>query len=251
MGCSPILLEGMDLAYTGMQRYAEGVLPSSHMQASELRQQKKAPERLLKRKDIYGRYVSTLVKWVMESECIAAYAGAHPATRFVNVTQGGIGFPGIPNRSLSEVMEKELGPPLDLRALIHAEIQQLKIPPLKEKIEREMKSVGESLLRLNGIALDMIEELERVQSLPSQEPLPTGKMALLEMDFQEEKAFECLFLAVGPALDKLLFRAFSISSDISAEEKYRLLIESKIAKWKQWKGMIESEVAIFQQFGNL
>jgi hypothetical protein len=251
MGCTPILLAGVDLAYTGMQRYAEGILPSSQVQTSELRQQKKALDRLLKRKDIHGHYVPTLVKWVMESECIAAYARSQPTTRFINVSQGGIGFPGMANIPLTQVIESELTQPLDLRALVHAEIQQLKMPPLKEKIEHEMKSVGESLLRLNNIATEMLRELERVRSLPTQGSLPTGKMTILEIDFQEEKAFECLFPTLGPALDKLLSRAFFISPHSPEEEKHHLLIESKIAKWKHWKEMIESEIAVFQHYGNL
>ncbi len=253
MGCNPILLSGIDLAYTGMQRYADGIMPSSSVQLNQLRQQTKAPERMLKRKDIHGHYVHTLVKWVMESDCIASYAKAHPQTRFINVSTGGIGFPDIPNCPLDEVMQNELDLSFDLRAYIHAEIQHLKLPPLKEKLRLEMKSVEESLIRLGVIADQLIEELERVQALgpSSTTPLPTGKMAILEIDFQEEKAFECLFPTLGPALDKLLTRAFLLSSHPTEEEKRSSYLKSKIAKWKQWKEMIDSELAVFQKYGNL
>jgi hypothetical protein len=253
MGCNPILLDGIDLAYTGMQRYAAGVLPSSHVHVSEMRQQTKAPERLLKRKDIHGHYVHTLVKWVMESECIASFAKAHPETRFINVAHGGIGFPNIPNTPLAEASEKHLSQTLDLRALVHAEIQHLKMPHLKEKLAIEMKEVGESLIRLGSIAQAMIEELERVQDLAvfGKVALPTGKMAILEIDFQEEKAFECLFPILGPALDKLLARAFYSSPHSAEEDQSRLLIDSKIAKWKQWKEMIDSEIAVFHEHADL
>jgi hypothetical protein len=253
MGCNPILLDGIDLSYTGMQRYADGILASSQMQIDQMRKKKKALERLLKRKDIHGHYVHTLVKWVMESDCIASYAKAHPKTRFINVCKGGIGFLGIPNVPLAEAVDKELQLTLDLRSLVHAEIQQLKMPLLEEKIEHQMRSVGESLLRLRVIAEEMIEELERVHSLPflSSLSLSTGRMTILEIDFQEEKAFECLFINLGPSLDKLLSRAFFTAPESSEEEKRRLLIESKIAKWKQWKAMIDSEIAIFQEHGNL
>jgi hypothetical protein len=253
MGCNPILLDGIDLAYTGMQRYAAGVLPSSHVQVSEMRKQRQASERLLKRKNIHGHYVHTLVKWVMESECIASFAKAHPETRFVNVSEGGIGFPGIPNVSLIELCKKELIQTLDLRALVHSTIQGLKMPHLKEKIAIEMKEVGESLIRLGSIAQAMIDELERVRDLIpfGTVALPTGKMAILEIDFQEEKAFECLFPHLGPALDKLLSRAFYASPYSTDEEQRILLVESKIAKWKQWKEMIDSEIEVFQKYGNL
>lgn len=253
MGCNPILLDGVDLAYTGLQRYAAGVLPSSHVHLAEMRKQRQSSERLLKRKDIHGRYVHTQVKWVMESDCIAAFAKTHPEIRFINVSANGIGFTGIPNASLADLVEKELPYSFDLRALVHAEIQGLKIPHLKEKIEIEMKEVGESLIRLGSIAQEMIEELERIQDkIPfSALFLPTGKMAILEIDFQEEKAFECLFPTLGPALDKLLSREFYASPHSSEEQRQYLLIESKITKWRQWKEMIDSEIAVFYAYGKL
>ncbi len=238
MGCNPILLDGIDLAYTGNQRYAAGILPSSPFFIDD--KPRNAPEQLLRRKDIHGHYVHTLVKWVMESECIDHFAKAHPDIQFINVSKGGIGFPDIPNRSLEEI---DLIQSLDLRALVHTHIQHLRMPQLKEKITIEMKEIEESLIRLSSIAQALIEELERVQDLNI--PLPTGKMTILEIDFQEEKAFECLFPVLGPALDRVLARAFFSSTNSTEEEKRRLFVASKIAKWKQWKEMIDAEIAIF------
>jgi hypothetical protein len=247
MGCSPILLNGIDLAYSEQNRYAEGIMPSSKINLDEKRREKKSPEKLLKRKDIHGHYVHTLVKWVMESDCIAAYAKAHPDTHFVNVSAKGLGFPGIPNVPFSEAIS-QLHSSYDLRALVHAETQKLKLPLSSQRVARELKEVGESLLRLGSIAQAMIEELEKVKDLfPfGQVAFPTGKMTILEIDFQEEKAFQCLFPTVGPALDTLLARAFYVSPQATEEEKRRLCIEYKIAKWRQWKEMIDHEIALFQ-----
>jgi hypothetical protein len=185
----------------------------------------------------------------MESECIADYAKAHPDVRFMNVSQAGLGFPGIPNVSFSEIAFAEQ---FDLRAFVHAEVQKLKIPLSKDKIVREMKEIEESLLRLRSIAEKMIEELERVEELfPfGQVAFPTGKMTILEIDFQEEKAFECLFPTLGPALDKLLARAFYISASCTEEQERRILLECKMAKWRQWKEIIDSEIALFQTQGS-
>lgn len=249
MGCNPIILNGIDLAYAGTKRYADGVMPSSHIDLSEKRSDFKSPERLLKRKDIHGTFVHTLVKWVMESECIAAYAKSHPHVRFLNVSAGGLGFPGIPNLPIDQAA-REFQTTFDLRSLIHAEIQMLKVPLSKEKIIFGMKEIGGSLQRLGSIAEEMIEELERVKERVAfgQVSLPTGKMTILEIDFQEEKAFECLFPTLGPALDKLLSRAFYSSSHSTEEEKRRIAVESKLAKWRHWKEMIDAEIALFQDF---
>ncbi len=249
MGCNPILFNGIDLAYTGMRRYSEGVIPSSNVIFSEMCKIKKAPERTLKRKDIHGHYVHTLVKWVMESECIASYAKQHPNHRFINVSSEGIGFPNIPNAPLIEVIQNELTLPQDLRAQVHAQIQMLQMPPLKEKIEEEMGAIFASLQRLKKIAEQMIEELERVQTHPhlAELTLPTGKMTILEIDFVEEKAFECLFPTLGPALDKLLSRAFFVQPDSTEQQNRCCHIEVKLAKWRRWIEMIDSEIAVFRK----
>ncbi|MBI3237143.1 MAG: motility associated factor glycosyltransferase family protein, partial [Chlamydiales bacterium] len=102
MGCSPILLNGVDLAYTGMKRYAEGIMSTSCVALKDLQKEVRSSERLVKKKGIGGASVHTLVKWVMESSCISSYAKEHPATRFINVSQSGLGFEGIPNISISE-----------------------------------------------------------------------------------------------------------------------------------------------------
>ncbi len=51
---------------------------------------------MLRRKDIHGHYVHTLVKWVMESDCIAAYAKAHPQPASSTSPKEGSASPASP-----------------------------------------------------------------------------------------------------------------------------------------------------------
>ncbi len=234
MGCNPILLNGIDLAYTGMRRYAAGVMPSSSVVETELEQEKKAGERLLERTDISGQKTFTLVKWVMESECIAAFAKAHPEVQFYNVSPGGLGFEGIPNRSLQEVIEQECHETLDLHSLVHGTIQSLKIPLSKEAVAHELQKIKESLQRLLQIAEEMIAEL----TSEKRAIFPSGKMTLLELDFEEEKAYSSLFSHVIPALERLIDRKFpSLQGD--------LLEQKSLAKWQQLQEMIAYELNLF------
>src|SRR5579862_1426292 len=244
MGCNPIILNGIDLAYTGMQRYAHGVMSSSKIYLDEVKQMKKASERLIKRKDIYGNPCHTLVKWVMESECIGAYAKQHRTCRFINATAGGLGFPKIPNQPLSEIMEDHFRESQDLKAALHTLFQNNKMTCRQEEIHKEIKEIAESLSRLHGIAEEILKETHRVQANPSLD-WPTGKMTILEIDFQEEKAFTALFLALGPSLDRLLNRTQYLSPTLSEEEKRRMKLERQRAKWTQFKEMIEKEKEFF------
>ncbi|HEY2811636.1 MAG TPA: 6-hydroxymethylpterin diphosphokinase MptE-like protein [Rhabdochlamydiaceae bacterium] len=246
MGCDPIILNGIDLSYTHMQRYAEGVLPSSKIFLDEIQGTKKASERLLKRKDIFGNPVYTLVKWVMEAECIAAYAKKHPECRFINATSGGLGFAKIPNQSLSEILTTHCTEQRDLSALLHGIFQEKKLSTLSSDVLQAIEKVRESLLRLQGIASQIAQEVERLKSHPTL-AVPSGKLTILEIDFQEEIAFTCLFLVLGPSLERLLNRAYYFSPLLSEEERRRMQLERYSAKWTKWQEMIASEIAFLNR----
>lgn len=250
MGCNPIILNGIDLAYTGMQRYAEGVLPSSKIFFDEVKKTKKASDRLIKKKDIFGNPAYTLVKWIMESECISAYAKQHKKSHFINATQGGLGFPGIDNIALSEIMRTHLDKNGDLRANLHTLFQSLRMPYpskdqlFKEQILQEIEGVFNSLLRLEGITEQMLQELQYLQKNPDLS-FPSGKTTILEIDFQEEKAFECLLFPLGPALERLLNRAYYFSPLFSQEEKRHIMLDRQMAKWIQFRETILVEKQFF------
>jgi len=248
MGCNPILLNGIDLAYTGMQRYAAGVFPSSTIAEEQLKQAKRAPERFLRKKDIHGHPVYTLVKWVMESECIAAYAKQHPETTFINTSSGGLGFPKIPNQALPEAIAQFCTASFDLRAKVHVQTQALHLKRITaDEIKRHFHDIQASLQRCLKISGEMLEEFTSLRE-KIYEPsftLQTGKIILLESDFEEEIAFECLLQMVGPAIDRLLGRTFhhtQLNSD-SIEARQRLL-DRQVAKWKQFRNVIEKELEL-------
>lgn len=243
MGCNPILLNGIDLAYTGMQRYAEGVLPSSFLNLKEMQSSTQASNRLLKRKGGRLKPVHTLVKWVMEADCISHYAKQHPHLRFYQVSEGGLKLSNIPFVPLKLIIEKELIDSYDLRSFVHAAIEQFPIKCSKIEIENVGLELSKSLKRLDVIAAEMLNELEKMKQQGSL--LPTGKMTILELDFEEEKAFFPLLLSLIPALDTFLDRHFLKTKE--QEEESRLLAK-KTAKWSYLKARIEATLKIFEEF---
>ncbi|MBY0528564.1 MAG: DUF115 domain-containing protein [Rhabdochlamydiaceae bacterium] len=250
MGCNPIILNGIDLAYTGMKRYAEGVMPSSKVFLQEISQEKRASEKLLRRKGIAGTMVYTLVKWVMESSCISKYAKIHSDTQFINVSQEGLGFKGIANKSLSQVIEEHCSAAYDLRSWVHAEIQQINLSHVtQEKVEENISAMQMSLSTLLSLCDEMLEELEAFKTSDHllERTLPSGKMTLLQIDFEEEKAFECFFPHVGPALDQMLNRTHPLPLDRESLEYRKRLIERLITKWEHVRKMIIKELSYINQ----
>ena len=86
LGCNPILLNGIDMAYTGGQRYAPGVAGDDASGLKTIDKEKSAADRILKRKDRLGKPVYTAVRWLMESASISHFAKMHPEVKFINTT---------------------------------------------------------------------------------------------------------------------------------------------------------------------
>jgi len=150
MGCNPIILVGVDLAYSNKKSYQSGVTrhPLHHRKNFI---SKGIHEELLVKNDIYGQPVHTLWKWVSESVWYTRFAQAHPNVLFINATEGGIGMMEIPNKPLQEVADHFLQREIDLNVFAHGELQNCLMPP----------SVNQE--NINEIAKEMIGSLTRCQ----------------------------------------------------------------------------------------
>lgn len=180
LGCDPILLSGVDLAYTGQKRYAPGV--AEEQPFHEIQGAKSASDQIYKKKDRLGNSVYTAVRWVMESACMSHFAKKHPETTFINTTEGGIGFKHIPYQHLANTLLSHCQKKLDLRRRVHEKICASAMPKKTQQvIETKMEELKKSLERV-------ITHLEVLWKEKNE-----GKRALAELDLCEEMAYSCLF----------------------------------------------------------
>ncbi|MEN9343898.1 MAG: hypothetical protein RLZZ453_685 [Chlamydiota bacterium] len=222
MGCNPIILCGIDLAYTDSAAYTTGILSSS-TDAMDTR----SSERKCSRKDIHGRSIQTAVKWIMESECISTFAKMHPKTRFINVSQGGLGFKGIENSSLGKMCFKEAR---DLRGKVHAEMQRAQSGISLATIHEKKAEIRESLQSLLDLCKEALQEIE------SSLEFPTPRFTLLEYEMQEKSAWHSLNPFLDPILDTLSHR---LSPDATSPQALAL------AKLNTWRGVLEEQLLLF------
>lgn len=129
LGCNPILVAGTDLAYSQGESYAPGIVSHPiHDQKLHFRT-KHAQEELLSKPDIYGQPTFTTWKWVMESLWYGNMAERNPELTLINVTEGGIGFPGVPNMTLAEAADKFLPPAGDVSGRVAGAVLNSPMPP--------------------------------------------------------------------------------------------------------------------------
>ena len=104
LGCNPVIFVGQDLAYTNLEKHADG---AAHMRnfGEEL---KKNPKKFIKVKDIFGNDTYTIKQFLTaKREMMKKIAKEiEKGYMFINATEGGIGLDICPNMTLKKV-EKE------------------------------------------------------------------------------------------------------------------------------------------------
>lgn len=173
MGCNPIIFVGMDLAYTGMQAYAPGVVGDAKIDLSMMN------ENWLTKEDINGEQVYTEWKWIAESKWISQFAENHPELTIVNATEGGIGFEKVANRAFEKVINEHLTKSFDLSTKINETLQNSVMKGVtKEKIIGLMQKLKESLSRCMEY-FDILKKGEK-----------TSQAVLAEIEILDEVAYQ-------------------------------------------------------------
>lgn len=195
MGCNPIIFVGMDLGYTGMRSYAEGIEQKVRIHKKELKNKKDFDEDALLRTDIHGRPLYTLWKWIAESEWIGDFAREHPEITLINATGAGLGFPGVPNIPFEQAVQCHCREQLELRSRIHTQTQMARLPQVTDERVAELTlEMQDSLKRCIEALYTLLEDNVRLQKeMRSQRSMPKieqgGLAALAEVELSEEAGF--------------------------------------------------------------
>ena len=234
MGCSPIIFCGVDLAYTDMKRYVDGVLPSSSVSSSCLEKQPEAMEKMVIRKDRKGKEIYTLIKWLMEASCLGSFAKDHPDTPFFNCTDSGLEIPFIPYKDFSELAASLRKNSWDLRGMLHAKMQETLIIP-SIPLSTLKQELVKSLENAKALIQDIFSEVEELQNHvgDSRYPLISARRTVIEMDLQEEVSFKVLLSLAPTALERLLARKFWSDAEETSLEYRKCVADKELAKWKQ------------------
>jgi hypothetical protein len=127
LGCNPIYLAGVDLAYLGGHRYAQGIVEDRSIEENLHPMEKR----------IRHRGVDTAIKWIMEASALGAFAKSHPSTSFFNLSRG-LPISHIPAAPPPSSL------PSPVQALLQA-IESAFLPPLD--LETPLRLFSESLRR--------------------------------------------------------------------------------------------------------
>ncbi|MBS0622792.1 MAG: DUF115 domain-containing protein [Verrucomicrobia bacterium] len=195
LGCNPLIFVGLDLAYTQGAQYAQGVLYDVAIDEEKLLSPTHYYDVPLERDNIYGEKVYTHWKWLAEAKWIGDYQMQHSQLTMINCTEGGIGFPGIPHKTLEQVARSHLRRSYPLEEWLHSEIQMASKHKIeKERVDSFTAELESSLRRceehLSLLEQEWMEMEKRVDQLPPH--LRSGRAALLEVELEGEMAYEAI-----------------------------------------------------------
>lgn len=197
LGCNPIIIVGTDLAFTNDEYYAKGI--ASHLNLTKEEVNIHNPEvPVVLREDIYGQPIQTLWKWISEAEWISDFAELNPELTVINCTEGGLGFKGIPNHSLQEIIDKFFQEPRTEIAKIHEIIQRNSLSHITtEKIIELLNELKESLTHCILLLSKLVEEIDQLtqdleQGHPIASELYSLNMSLIQSDLESQVAYPYL-----------------------------------------------------------
>lgn len=228
LGCNPIILLGVDLAFTGNIPYASGIDPHPIYDLSQKLQNKGANEEVVYRNDINGQPVPTMWKWLSESQWYTGFARSHPDQVIINSTEGGIGFEGIVNMNLKAASFIFLNREFDSDALIHGEICNSAFSNKLADIGRVLKKIQNSLQKCSEYYSELIEEVHhnliQISEDLKQLPEETEKNSSIMKKLKEEPAYKYI-------LDKFQksFTKFYGKDGISSLHETNLTLNKKKA----------------------
>jgi hypothetical protein len=234
-GCNPIILLGVDLAFTNNQIYGSGVVPSPSTSFKDRKGESRTSEKLLNRTDIYGRPIKTLIKWVMESATISAFAKHNPDFTFINATSGGLGFKQIPHRPLSSI---PLNTSYDLYGMVHHAIETHPLPIPPGKVDEKLLKLKASLEKANEYVSIALEELDCVKGKDPE----TGRLIFAQMELETLDAYTALLESHD--------RAFTILHErknrphqwgrVNESSKWNF----QHAKWQSYRHLIQNYLSL-------
>lgn len=205
LGCNPIVLVGMDLAYIEGSHYAQGVFVHPTEGPERSQELDRKPEVLMAMPGFDEKDVFTTNQWFFEAVCIGAFKERNPKVICLNATEGGMIIPSVPNEPLSDAAAEYFTESWDIEGWFHGEIQnasRYRIPASKvAKAVRKWKTSLEACLHSLELLVRNFEE--KLSSSQRGKSYQNEKMALWQQELYKEPAYEFLLDTLNSVFDKL------------------------------------------------
>ncbi len=222
LGCDPVILCGVDLAYTKDKNYAAGILEDMFNDNID-------KDDISFGKNYNNQVVKTNIKWLMEQSCFSNFTEKNKNRKFYTVSKDGLKINNIKYKS-SESFLKELdNMQIDINGLVFSEIIQTR------KINKSNQIVvllHNSLNNCKNFIDNIIKEIHLIEeSIEDKgEIKKSGKWILNEIELEEEKAFKYLFSHLDVVVERIISPSYGGKKNIEFYKNHYLMMEYVVQK---------------------
>lgn len=246
LGCNPIVLLGLDMAYGEDRKYLPGVKAYPGDSAEVMASLKKLHPESIRVTNFEGKTFDTTVAFVNESAWFTVKAEEYPKTQFLYGSEKGLGVNHVPRKSLKEISQFAFKRQYDLLNQIHSAIETSANPIKKKDIMATFQKWKKSLSRCHLLLLKMLHLCKHRIRKAKHADLAVAYSTdwiLLETELQEEPSYQYLLQNVGLAAELLEISTviqFRFNEDASA--KNQTLFQLELLKKKYEKMIHVSKV---------
>lgn len=184
LGCNPLYLCGVDLAYTSGLLYADKVIKNNSILAKD----SGVGSTLIYEKGMLGEDITTAVKWTIEASWIAQFAQSHNQVKIYRSSLQGLPIAGISFQPLSTLFSY---PKMDLESRFFSLIQRKKKIYPSWKIEKSISTIQKSTERSHKLCQKILDALHNTTESARIEPI---SVTLATLDLQQEEMYQKIFM---------------------------------------------------------
>lgn len=208
LGCNPIVLIGMDLAYTRDSRYVQGI--EAHPSDDEIQHQSlnQKQEVLIPVPGVDGKDVYITNQWFYEAVCLAAFKQRNPDLVLLNATEGGMAIPTVDYAVFAEVVRQYCSFSWDIQGWFHGAIQnasrfQISLSRILEAIKKWRKSLDSCRDSFSLLISHFQTLLKSSHQQKGSFALYSESAALWQQEFQREICYEFLLEDLNTLFERL------------------------------------------------
>lgn len=184
LGCNPLYLCGVDLAYTSGFLYAYDVVTNNTMISRNL----DVGSTVIYEKGILGESIATATKWTIEASWISQFAQNHNQVKIYRASLQGLPIHGIPFQPLSTLFSY---PKRDLENMFFSLVQRKKKNYPIEKIQQSILDIQNSTKRSHTLCQQIVSVLQEDKEVSMSESIT---VSLAVLDLQEEEIYQRVFM---------------------------------------------------------
>lgn len=184
LGCNPLYLCGVDLAYTSGLLYADGVIANNKMLVKD----SDVGSTIIYEKGMLGEEIATAIKWTIEASWISQFAQHHNQVKIYRASLQGLPIQGVSFQSLSTLFSH---PKKDLESMLFSLVQRKKKHYPVKKIEESIATIQNSTQRSHRLCQQIVRDLQNNSEPSVNEPI---SVTLAILDLQEEEIYQKVFM---------------------------------------------------------